>query len=526
MQLGAPNGRALGAAVIVAALALAGCRTSKEDVQRWANTAQGPRKLVAVLTHDKYPIELRVEAALTLITMKPRSGRRIGIQGGDDQVGLITALSQMPPAQRTAVVSRLVPELESRIKAPPPVQTPGQPVPDPSVPHKDAAFALLTHDSGSLVDAQQQQRLRGALASWASTNFAERLDDSTQLYGVEQLMRELKAEGVRPLPNLIAPGAAKIERLAELIADFGDPPTKLAASEKLTILARDVNSDAWLQQKAPALEATNKASKLSPTPEQFKQQLIRYQEEELLRIFGSMKRVGGKPSVDFLLKFAQDKNQNEKRRASAMAALQGNLDRHNPAHAEVPLALAGGTDTPDQLRDVALQRVGEFPRQMIVEKLYGLFRHDNWKVRWVAAELVLKTSETSELPTFFAKLGQADGFSITEPLRYGALIANMKGTPPPREVVDRYIGGNHPVAVRMSALGYYYEVGTKADLAKVEPHANDRAKAPACKPDAKECEWKCEVASGGSRETKDIGTLGDFVSYCVKPAMEARPGGK
>jgi hypothetical protein len=478
--------------------------------------------------HDRYPLELRLESALTLIRMKPRGGRRIGIQGSDEQLGLIDALAQMSPVSRTAIVNGLVPHVVEEMGRPPPVAQAGQPAPsDPSVPYKDAAFALLTHNSGSLIaDPAQRAALRAALATWASTNFAERLDDSSQLYGIEQVMRELKAEGVRSLPDLIKPGAPRVDRIAELIADFGDPATKLTASQKLVTIAQEVNSEAWIKQKAPSVEAANRASKLNPKPDQFRTQLLQYQEEELLRLFSSMKRIGGKPVVDYLLKFSQDKTQSDKRRATALAALQGNLDRNDPAHAEVPLALAGANDTPDQIRDVALARVGEFPRHMIVDKLYGLFKNDNWKVRWVAAELVLKTSQTSELPTFFARLGQADGFSITEPLRYGALIAGMKGPPPAREVVDKYTTSAHPVQVRMSALGYYYEVGTKADLKKVEPYAGDRSKAPSCNENAKECEWKCEVTSNGKRETKEIATLGDFVTHCVKPAMEVRPAGK
>jgi hypothetical protein len=310
-----------------------------------------------------------------------------------------------------------------------------------------------------------------------------------------------------------------------LVADFADPPTKLLASQKLVAVAKEVNSEAWIKQKAPSVEAANRASKLTPTPDQFRKQLVQYQEEELLRIFASMKKIGGKPVVDFLLAFAQDKNESEKRRATAMAALQGNLERNNLAHAEVALAIAAAPDTPDQLRDVAFARLGEFPRQMILGKLYDLFKSDNWKVRWVAAELILKTSDTSELPQFFSKLGQADDIAITEPLRYGALIAAMKAgpnSPPAAQIVDKYASSTHPVQVRMTALGYYFEMGTRADLAKVEPYTSDRAKAPSCKEGAKECEWKCEVGPSDKRETKDIDTLGDFVTYCVKPAMEGR----
>ncbi len=524
MHLGAPLGRALGRSAVVLVLALGACRTSDDDIQRWANTVQGPRKLLSVLTHDKYPVELRTDAALALVSMKPRAGRRIGIQGSDDQPALTEALAQLPPASRSAIIGRLIPKLLEEMKKPLPPTQAGQPArSDPSVPYKDAAFALLTHNSGALLSSPAQvTALREALAEWSSLNFAERLDDSSQLYGIEQMMRELKAEGARSLPALIAPGAPRIDRIAELIADFGDPATRLAASQKLVAVAKEVNSENWIKQKAPSVELANKTSKLSPTPDQFRKQLVQYQEEELLRVFASMKKVGGKAIVDYLLAFSQDKNEGEKRRATALAALQGNLDRNNPTHAEVPLALAGAADTPEQVRDVAFARVGEFPRQVIVGRLYGLFKNDIWKVRWVAAELILKTSDTSELPEFFSKFGQADGVAITEPLRYGALIAAMKGATPAVEIVDKYATPSHAVQVRMTALGYYFEVGTKADLAKVERYAADKTKAPSCKENAKDCEWKCEAGPVGQRETKEITTLGDFVTYCVKPAMEAR----
>ena len=98
--------RAAKALILQATLALflaagvVGCRTTTEDVHRWANTLQGPRKLVAVLTHHKYPMELRVEAAMTLVRMKPRGGRRVGIQGGDEYEGLLDALGGLPPDDR------------------------------------------------------------------------------------------------------------------------------------------------------------------------------------------------------------------------------------------------------------------------------------------------------------------------------------------------------------------------------------------------------------------------------------------
>jgi hypothetical protein len=283
-----------------------------------------------------------------------------------------------------------------------------------------------------------------------------------------------------------------------------------------------VASDNWIKQKSPGVDAANKAQKLAPTAEQFKAQMAQYQEEELLRVFASMKRVGGAPVVEYLLRFAQDKARSPKSRSGALAALQGNLDRNSSAQAEAVLAVAGGPDTPDQVRDVALQRVGEFPRNVVVERLYTLFSSPAWKVRWVAAELILKMSDTSQLPEFMEKIGKAQGMAITEPLRYGALIAEMKGAKKPADIVSQYTGSSHSAPTRLTALGYYYEKGTKNDIGKLSSLEGDHQKTPTCAKDADGCEWKCEVAGEGKRETKDIGTVGEFFTYCVKPEIEKR----
>jgi hypothetical protein len=395
--------------------------------------------------------------------------------------------------------------------------------PDPSFADKDAAFALLTHEGGTLITSDDaKKKLRDALVQWSSTNFSERMDDSSQAFGLEQVVRELKADGARPLPDLIAPGAPKIDRMADLIADLGDEPTKLRASNKLVAVAQQVDSQAWIDSKAPSVEAANKIAKLVPTADQFKAQLKQFQEEELLRIFGSMRRVGGKPTVDYLLDFARNKDAAPKRRAAALAALEGNIDRNNARQADRLLELTSDDSTPDEVRDIALRRVGEMPRAIVVEKLYGLFRNKNWKVRWVAAELSLKMmTDTSQLPEFMNKLGDADNMSLTEPLRYGALIGGLKGTPPVSELVDRYAQKGNNVQARLTALGFYYEYGAKSDLGKVEPYRKDDTKVPECGKDAQECEWKCAVGE----EPKDIATLGQFVEYCVKPAMEKRSAG-
>ena len=523
MALGLGTKRRVAQLLVVAsaggALGTTGCRTTEDDVHRWANTAQGPRKLVAVLKHDKYPVDLRVEAAMTLVRMKPRAGQRVGIEQ------LIAALSEMAPAPRKTIVSKLVPKLIAELKKPPPAAQGGQPAaPDPSFPYKDAAFAMLTNDGTVLVESDEHRSaIEAALTEWCLADFPPRLDNTSQKFGVEQVLRKLGSSSVVNLPKLIVPDAKKIGTMSKLIADLGDTPTKTEASKRLVAVAKEVDADRWKQKKAPQVEAANKASRLNPTKKQFAAQLEAYQEEELIRVFSSMKAVGGKPVVDYLLAFAKRTEPSEKRRAAAVNALAGHIDKKNKENVDAILAIASADDTPPTVRDLALRRVGELPRELVAPKLYGLFKNDEWKIRWVAAELLLKMSEKKHISEFMTKLGRgSDGMSITEPLRYGALLKSVKGVEKPADIADKYASGAYPAAVRLSALGYYYEHGTKKQLDKVSRYASDRTKVPKCSEDSNDCAWQCGYGEGKKKEVKDIATVGDYVTYCIVPAMKKR----
>jgi hypothetical protein len=506
------------AALILSASAVS-CRTTTSDVHRWANTAQGPRKLVAVLTHEKFPLDLRVEAGMTLVGMKPRAGRRIGI------TDLVDALNALSEGERAKIVGGMVPLLEQEIRKPP--SGPAEARVDTSVPFKDAAYALLTNEGTPLVtDKTLQDKLREALTTWASADFAARMDDSSQSYGMEQLLRMLGASGVRGLPALINADAPKIDRICDLVADLGDPATKLEASKRLTALAQEVNSEKWLASRRVKLDAANKASKINVSADRFEKQLDQYPEEALLRVFTSMKKIGGPPVVEFLLNYAGDKKASEKRRAPALVALEGKIDKNNKAQVEKIMALAGADDTPDSVRDAALRIAGEMPRKMVVDRLYAMFDAKNWKIRWVAAELILNMSDNTQIDEFMGRLGHVKTMSITEPLRYGKLMGDMKGKADAVATLNGYTDSKYSAPVRLSALGYYYEGGTAADLPKVARYSGDSEKVPECGPDQKECEWKCTVDQGGKQEEKAVTTVGEFVDACIKPALSKRGAAK
>lgn len=528
MNSGARSGRYLAALTLAAAISLGagGCRTGHDDIERWGTTANGPRKLVAVLNHGKYDVDLRVDAAVGLVKMKPRSGKRVGIEMFTD------TLANLPPADRSKIVAKLVPILLEEMKKPLGNAQAGQAAPDSTIPYKDASFALISQkDSPLVADDALKAALSQGLADWAAAAFPERLEDSSQMYAMEQVLRLLKAQGVKGLAPLIVPGGKKLDRIAELIAELGDDATKGEASKRLVDVAKDLDSDAWYKAKEPLIVAENGKAGYVPCPGDkptpngpkcytkagLKSQIDDHQDAELTRVFGWMKKVGGGPTVDFLLAYA-GQNKPEKRRAAALSALEGKLDKNNSGQVNAVLAIASANDTPDLVRQIALARVGEMPRALVVERLYSLFAHENWKVRWVAAELVLKMSDATQLDEFFAKLSKVEHMSLTEPLMYGLRLKDIKGA---SDAVDKYASSG-AVQTRLVALGYYYNVGTAAQLGKVEPYAKDGAKVPECKEDQKDCEWKCTYGEGDKKEPKEVHTLGDYVTYCVKPAMSAR----
>lgn len=518
----ARRGTALALCFSAAIAGMTGCRVSDDDVHRWESTARGPEKLTAVLLHDKYAIDLRVEAALSLIRMKPRQGRRVGIGM------MVDTLAEVPDEMRGAIVASLVPAIIEHLKVPPPpVAQAGQPSPpDGSFPFKDAAYAMLSLDRTQIIaDDKLKQDLKTALVDWAMADFERRLDNRSQAYGMEQLLKFIGPPAVVGLPKLMTRDAKRLDQMATLVADIGDPATKEAASEALVKIATHVSSSEWLTIKKPEVMAANAASKLEPNEKQLEAQLQQYQEEELFRVFGAMKKVGGRPAVEWLLAFAADKNQSDKKRQGSLAALEGKLDKTKPDDATKILAIATA-DAPDVVLDQAFRRAGELPRELVADKLYDIFKTDKWKIRRAAGATVLRMSKAKHISEFLGKLpkGAAKGFAMPEALSYGALLGELKEGDV-RAEVGKFLETGSPAA-RTSALSYYFSYGTAADLPVVQPLEDDRTNVPVCETDP-DCKWSCEVAKEGAadpkeREVKDIKSIGEFVRYCVEPAMRER----
>jgi hypothetical protein len=527
--------RRLGALAWTASIGLgmsgiSGCAVSDSDVHRWETTENGPEKLYAIVTHDKYAWPLREEAALSLIRMRPRNGKRVGLEalviGYDTPQGRVQgALSVLPEDARRRIVNDLSPKLvEAMRQPPPPKAAEGSAIPtDASVPYKDAAFALLSHEPPLATDEKAKADLTGALTQWVQTDFEDRIDNSSQQFGVEQIMRFVGAPSVKALPAVIGETSSKVDRACALLADIGDEETKKRASEALVGLAKRIDSTQWIDKQRPLVIEANKKQKVDATPKQVSDQLAQYQESELEKVFTDMKRVGGRPAVDFCLAFAHDKEKSERMRTDALAALENRIDKNFASDVNVVFDIIRDDTNPDKVRAVALARLGELPKEMFVPKLYSLF-DKKWQVRLDAARLVLKTISTKDVPDFLHRLPGNDKtkMALSEPIAYGALILAMDpgNGPKPRDVLNTFLQSGE-LGAKLTAAGSYYGA-KRADAGPVGALAEDKSQVPKCDP-ADQCGWQCDVPkSPGSqeRETKTVTTVGEFVRWCIEPSLQ------
>ena len=294
--------RMVASLVLVAAAAgavgLAGCAVSESDVHRWESTEQGPRKLYAVATHGKYAWPMRIEAALSLIKMKPRGGKNWSIpylidgyvdDEGELREGVIVALT---PEDRKKMLESLVPELVNQIKQPLPPKNPDGTQPaDPSVPFKDVAFALLSHDPPLVTEDATRTLLSSTITEWATSNLEMRLDYTLQQYGIEQMFRYLGAPSVKTLPALLKEESSKTDRIAGLIADLGDAETKQKASVQLVTIAKQIDSQAWINKQTPLVEEANRRSGSTPPPlYTLRPPSVYFKSSGLWALFGSCSR--------------------------------------------------------------------------------------------------------------------------------------------------------------------------------------------------------------------------------------------
>jgi hypothetical protein len=512
---------------------LVGCAVDLDDLERWESTLGGPKRLSAVVLHDKYPHELRVQAASSLIDMKPRKGRHVGIDRlvrgalvcDSDYMreGEPCLKHALDPESRARLVADLVPRIiEELAKPPPPPAQAGQTAPDPSFNYKDAAYLMLSYEKEQVIaDAALREQLQTALVAWAMADFERRLNDRSQAYGMEQLLNLIGAASVEGLPKLMNKEAHDLSKMAEIVARIGSKETKEEAGKQLVAVATYTASEQWRKDKEAELREANRRASLEPTDDQFKKQMEQFQNESVVRIFGSMKRIGGEAVKKYALEVAAESEAPEARRQVALAALEGHVTKKDTKAIQALIELAKSDKTPGVVVDQAFRRLKELPRDEVAEALYGFLDSSDWKKRRAASATLLQMSTVRHIDEFLEKLDAkaTKNFDLSEAITYGAYLATLKEGDPLPKLEPHMARGKAPS--RLSALAYWYEAGTKADVDKVKPFANDSQKVPECEEDG-DCKWSCFIASAEKKDEKvekKVETVGDFVSYCLMPKM-------
>jgi hypothetical protein len=514
-----PRPRWAAALVFAAALAstaATGCAVDQGDLQRWETTLTGPERLTAVVLHEKYPRHLRVQAAMSLIRMKPRKGQQIGISRLVEET-----LAELPPEARAAILGDMVPLIIEQLQQAPPAAQ-GKKVADPSFKFKDAAFLMLTYAKTQIIsDTGLKKQLETALTKWAMEDFERKLAERAQAYGMEQLLRHIGPSAVVGLPAKMSKQSRSLAKVAALIAKIGGKDTKEHAGKKLVEIVSYTASEKWRDSKAPELKEANRKAGFDPTKKQFDKQLTDFQNESVVRVFGSMKKVGGKAVADYCLAVAADAKSPDKRRQTALAALEGHIDRKNKAQVDKLLEIAQDSKTPNIVVDQAFRRVKELPRAQVAEKMYGFLGSSDWEIRRAAAATLLQMSTVKHIDEFLSELGKraTKNFNLPEAITYGAYLAAMKEGDPLEKLKPRMRSGN--VVARLSALSYYYARGLKKDVGDVARFERDGTAVPECEEDAR-CDWSCLVEGSdpkAKKESKPVKTVGDFVKFCIKPKM-------
>ncbi len=520
----------------------AGCAVRDADLDRWEQTVEGPKRLSAVVLHEKYPHDLRVSAAMSLIDMKPRKGQRVGIERLVKGT-LVCDPSWMErkkaePCQtanfgaeaRAALLKSLVPRMIAELQKPPPVPVQGGQLPaDPSFQYKDAAYMMLTYEKTQLVtEPQLRQELLDALKEWAMADFERRLSDQTQMYGMEQVLRLIGPTSVERLPALISKDSLRdLSKMADLVDRLGEQKTKEEAGKQLVKVVEFIGSAAWRKEKEPEVKAANDKGGFKPDEKQFAQQVEDYQVEVMMRVYGAMKKVGGAAVVEHSLRVAADKGSKAKIRQIALAALDGHIDKKNVKDIDRLVEIAKSSDTPLEVVDIAFRHLKQMPRPVVAKKLYQLFDSEDWKLRRLAGSTILQMSQLDHIDEFMKELTEraTKNFNLPEARTYAAYLGDLKAADPQKpgasalERLKPYMKDGKPHA-RIVALAYYLVFGTKKDVATVKAFAEDKGKAPKCDEKA-ECSWECIVVGADKKEEKKtIGTVSEFIEHCVVPKLE------
>jgi hypothetical protein len=291
--------------------------------------------------------------------------------------------------------------------------------------------------------------------------------------------------------------------------------------------------DAVRDETVAGLKAVAGGKDILDNAEKLKKYTDAVRDARLTWLFPILKTVGRKAVVDKLVELAKNDKETKEHRALALAALDGNVDTSSDSQLKDFVAIAKSS-APDEVKSGALGRIGAYPPDQAVKAYYEFFDAPNWKVRYDGASAVLiqmqkvgdktKTTAREFLSRLPSKPDQKMG--LGEPSSYGTELAKLPAALDPKPAIAEALSSKS-LGAQLTALGWYYANGTKADLSLLEKASESKDPIFKCKDDD-DCGWDkpgCPVPKAGNpneTENKPVATVGDYVNYCVKPAIEAR----
>ena len=434
------------------------CKVGPEDIEYWKGTVKGPGKIVAVMLADKYPMELRVQAALALIDME-RPDR-------DGSADLQSALQRLDEDERNELIAGMVPGLEALMKQADPNTNAASPRQTRA---KDAAFLLVTH-----APPEVKAKLTDDVIAWYMEDFNGR--SLAGNYSAEQVVRALgSAAGKELVKGLKARMPAQaLVKMSQLIGQVADPQAKKEAAAKLVAIADEMDGPeflAWVKQtvKEQAERTGMKldAKKLDQFAETNRDNFVND------GALPAMKWLADEPVVKRrLLAIASSSTGNNAttRRVRALQALEGKVSGADLSQI-LPLAL--DKSHPTEVRDYAFDRIGDIRSPEALPALWPLVSStDDARLRWRAGELVLAIGGPVVVPDFFARL-PANGEYATEELEgYATRLGQM--TPVPTDGMRTQLNSPHWYA-RVTALRFFERKGSADDVKRVEALSGDQA---------------------------------------------------
>lgn len=453
--------RSLAWLAMPAIMMVSGCKVTAEDIDYWKGTVKGPGKIVAVMLADKYPMELRTQAAIALVDME-RSDR-------DGTAELQQAVQRLDETARAELIRGMVPGLEELMKQAE-AKTEG-PAPR-QIRAKDAAFLMITHAPDA-----EKARLTMDVVNWYVEDFNGR--SLAGNYSAEQVVRSLGSPAAKALVKGLKshlPQQALV-KMAQLIGQIADADARKEAGDRLIAIELEMEGQAFLDWLSQTLKAQiEKSGKVADAATLLRAATTNRDSFINDGALPAMKWLADEAAVkQRLLAIASTRIAGDggaMRRMRALQALEGKVDKSD---LQKVLALALDTNNPTGVRDYAFDRVGDIRSPEALPSLWPLVTStSDARLRWRAGELVLAIGGPSIVSEFFAKLPGGDTEYAAEELEgYATRMGQM--SPLPSDALRGRLGSSSWWE-RVIAIRFFERKGSADDVKRIEGLKADQAK--------------------------------------------------